>query len=152
MNKFDELKFIYERTEKLSERRQITSQIYLTINTVIFGTLAFLIKDSGFHGWNLIWVSLPFFFVGLLACNIWYRIILHLESIIGWHYEQLRELEQSISESHMVFNKEYEQFFKTKGTKRFSFSNLEAQLPRLLIGLYIVYGICLVVAVSIALI
>lgn len=147
MDKFDELKFLHERTQKFSERRQITSQTYLTINTVIFGALAFLLKDSGLQGWNLIWVSLPFFGVGLLACIIWYNILWNLEAIIGWHYQQLREIEGNISESHLTFNKEWEKFYREKGNKRFSFSGLEAQLPKLLIGLYTVYGLSLVIAV-----
>jgi hypothetical protein len=147
MDKFDELKFLHERTQRFSERRQITSQTYLTINTVIFGAIAFLLKDSGLRGWNLILVSLPFFGVGLLACIIWYRILRHLESMIGWHYQQLREIEEKIPDSHLTFNKEWEKFYRQKGKKRFSFSGLESQLPSLLIGLYTVYGISLVLAV-----
>jgi hypothetical protein len=146
MDKFDELKFIHERTQRLSERRQTMSQTYLTINTVIFGALAFLMKGSGLQGWHLILLNLPFFGVGLMACLIWYRIIRNLESIIGWHYEQLREIEGKIPGSHQVINKEWKRFFNEAGNKRFSFSALESQLPRLLIGLYTVYGVKLAVA------
>lgn len=147
MDKFDELKFLHERTQKLSERRQTSSQTYLTINTAIFGAIAFLIKDSGLRSWNLIIVILPLFVVGLLACITWYKIISNLKSIIGWHYDQLREIEKKIPKSHQAFTKEWDEFFQVKGKKQFSFSNLESQLPRLLIGLYIVYGIGLAVAV-----
>ena len=147
MDKFDELKFLHERTQRLSERRQTTSQTYLTINTAIFGTMAFLITDSGLQGWNLILISLPLFGVGLLACITWYRIIWNLESIIGWHYQQLREIEKKIPESHLIINKEWEEFFKVKHKKSFSFSGLESQLPRLLIALYAIYGVSLVIAV-----
>ena len=150
MDKFDELKFIYERTEKLSERRQISSQIYLTINTLIFGTLAFLLKDSGLHNWNLILISLLFVGVGLLACFIWHRITWQLESIIGWHYQQLREIEKTLPESHQLFTKEFREFFEKKDGQRFSFSNLESLLPRLLTGLYIVYGLFLIGGVILA--
>jgi hypothetical protein len=136
---------LYDGVQKLSERRQTTSQTYLTINTAIFGAIAFLIKDSGLQGWNLILVCLPLFGVGLLACITWFRIIWHLESIIGWHYQQLREIEKKIPNSHMTINKEWGEFFKDKGKKRFSFSGLEAQLPKLLIALYAVYGAGLVI-------
>ncbi len=146
MDKFEELKFLHDRTQRLSERRQTTSQTYLTINTAIFGAVAFLIKDSGLEGWNLILISLPLFGVGLLACVTWYRIIWNLESIIGWHYQQLRELEKKIPKSHMAINKEWEEFFKQKGKKKFSFSGLESQLPKLLIALYIVYGASLLIS------
>jgi hypothetical protein len=152
MEKFDELKFLYDRTQKYSERRQAASQTYLTITTVIFGALAFLLKDSGLQDWYLILVSLPFFGVGLLACITWYRIIRDLETIIGWHYQQLREIENKIPESHLIFSKEWEEFFKIKDGKSFSFSNLESQLPKLLIVLYAIYGISLVIAVFFSLI
>src|SRR5262245_22467297 len=110
MEKFDELKFLHDRTQRLSERRQTTSQTYLTINTAIFGALAFLIKDSGLQGWILILVSLPLFAVGLLACITWYRILLKLEAIIGWNYEQLREVELKVPKSQLTINKEWEEF------------------------------------------
>ena len=152
MDKFEEIKFVHERTQKYSERRQISSQIYLTINTVIFGILAFMIKDSGLHGWNLVFVSLPFIGIGSLACIIWHRIIWNLEAIIGWHYQQLREMEDSLSGSHRIFNREWDEFFKPRGKKKFSFSNLEAQLPRLLIALYIIYAFSLVIAAFLTLI
>jgi hypothetical protein len=147
MDKFDELKFLHDRTQKFSERRQTSSQIYLTINTAIFGALAFLIKDSGLHGLTLVLVSLPLFGVGLLACIIWYKIIWNLESIIGWHYQQLREIEKKIPKSYLSINKEWEKFYIEKERKRFSFSGLESQLPKLLIALYLVYGTSLAIVV-----
>lgn len=147
MDKFDELKFLHDRTQKYSERRQTLSQIYLTINTAVFGALAFLIKDSGLNGLTLILVSLPLYGVGLFACITWHRIIWNLESVIGWHYQQLREIEKKIPNSHRIFNKEWEKFFIEKDKKKFSFSNLEAQLPKLLIALYSIYGTSLLIAV-----
>jgi hypothetical protein len=147
MDKFDELKFLHDRTQRLSERRQTASQTYLTVNTAIFGALAFLIKDSGFQGWKLVLVCLPLFSVGVFACIIWHRIIKSLESIIGWHYQQLREIEKKIPKSHLVINKEWEDFFKEKEKRKFSFSGLEAQLPKLLIALYIVYGLSLMIGI-----
>jgi hypothetical protein len=150
MEKFDELKFLHDRTQRLSERRQTTSQTYLTINTAIFGALAFLVKDSGLQGWSLILVSLPLFGVGLLACITWYRILLKLEVIIGWNYEQLREVERKVPKSHLTINKEWDEFFKPEGNKGFSFSGLESQLPKLLIALYAVYGLSLAIATILA--
>jgi hypothetical protein len=152
MDKFEELKFLHDRAQRFSERRQNTSQTYLTLNTAILGALAFLTKDSGFQGWNLIFVSIPLFGVGLIACSIWHRIIRNLESRIGWHYQQVRQIEKKIPESHLTINKEWDEFFQSKGGKPFSFSSLEAQLPRLLMALYAVYGLSLIVAVFLSLI
>ena len=111
MEKYDEYKLLYQRTEKLSERRQATSQIYLTINTAIFGAIAFVVKDSGIEGWNLFYVISPLFLVGILICIIWLNIVLNLEKILNWQYKQLRELETEIRGSSRIFSKENTAFF-----------------------------------------
>lgn len=63
------------RVLHMSERRQVSSQSYLAVNTAILSVLAFLVKDAGFRGWPLLAVSLPLFAVGTAACIVWYRII-----------------------------------------------------------------------------
>jgi hypothetical protein len=147
MDKFDEYKFFGERAQLLSERRQAATQTYLTVNTVIFAVLGLLIKDVGFRGWGLVMVSLPLFSVGALACVVWYIIIVQYRQLIGWHYGQLREIEQTFSESQQIFQKEWEKFFSPQqGKERFGFSRLEVWLPRMSLGLYAVYSVGLVVA------
>lgn len=149
MDKFDEYKFFSERIQRLSERRQAATQTYLTVNTAIFAVLALLIKDIGFRGWGLVMVSLPLFLVGVLACIVWYMIIVQYKNLIGWHYEQLREIEQILSESHRIFRKEWEKFFSPRqGKERFGFSRLEVWLLRMFLGLSAVYGVGLVVATT----
>ncbi len=149
MNKFNEYKLFSERVQRLSERRQTASQTYLTVNTAIFGVLAFLVKDAGFHGWGLVAFSLPLFLVGVLACLIWLKIIADFKEIVGWHYEQLRKMEQALPESDKIYSNEWEQFFKPReGKERFGFSRLESWLPRLFLGLYVVYTVVLVAATA----
>ena len=140
MEKFDEYKLLYERTEKYSERRQAASQTYLTINTAIFGAIAFLVKDSGLKGGSLLSAVSPLFIVGILICVIWLSIILNLEKILNWQYKQLRDLEKEMVGDINIFTKENKEFFDPgKGKKKFSFSLLEAWLPGILIALYVVY-------------
>lgn len=149
MNKFDEYQFFAETTQHLSERRQAATQTYLTVNTAIFAVLAFLIKDAGFRGWDLVLVSLPLFMVGILACFIWYKIITQYKELIGWRYDQLMAIEQAMPESHKMYLKEWEDFFKPQQQKkRFGFSRLEVWLPRFFLILYAVYGAGLVVATA----
>jgi hypothetical protein len=140
MDKFEEYKFFTERVQHRSERRQQASQIYLTVNTAIFGVIALLIKDSGLVGWNLVITASPLFFVGVLVCIIWSRIIQEFSRLIGWQYEQLREMEKQIKGSFKMHTKEWDEFYNPdKLKKSFSFSSLEARLPLIIIGLYIVY-------------
>jgi hypothetical protein len=147
MDKFEEYKLFSERTERLSERRQAATQTYLAVNTAAFTILVFLVKDAGFRGWGLVAASLPLFLMGTLACLIWHRIIVQYKPLIGWHYEQLREMELRIPESYQVYRKEWDKFYTpSQGKERFGFSLLEVWLPRIFLALYIVYGCGLMVA------
>ncbi|MBI5839713.1 MAG: hypothetical protein HZB19_06395 [Chloroflexi bacterium] len=148
MEKFDEYKLLYERTQKLSERRQTTSQTYLTINTAIFGAIAFLVKDSGLTGSSLIAAISPLFAVGVLICIIWLSILFNLEKILNWQYKQLRELEGDMRGSARIFTRENKEFFETgKDKKKFSFTLLEGWLPGILGAVYLVYLLGMVIAV-----
>ncbi len=149
LDKFDEYKFFTERAEHRSDRRQQTSQIYLTVNTAIFGIFALLIKDSGLHGWNLAIAMLPLFCVGISVCITWSKIILEFRRVIGWHYEQLREMENGIKGSHKMHSKEWVEIYKVdKSKKGFSFSDLEVRMPFIFIGIYVVYIVGLIIAVK----
>lgn len=149
MDKFDEYKFFTERTQHRSERRQQASQIYLTINTAIFGIIALLIKDSGLHGWNLVIAILPLFSVGVLVCLIWLRIISNFKRVIGWQFEQLREMEKHIKGSYKMHTKEWNEVYRIdKSPEGFSFSNLETKMPLFFIGLYSIYTIGMLIAVA----
>jgi hypothetical protein len=147
MQDFQEYKLFSKRVQRMSERRQTSSQTYLTVNTAIFGVLAFLVKDAAFRDWGLVLASLPLFLVGALACVIWHKIIADFRKIIGWHYEQLRDMELALTDSRQIYTKEWEEFFKPRqGKERFGFSRLEAWLPRMLIGLYVVYSVGILAA------
>ncbi len=142
MQTIEEYKLFSEATQKLSERRQAATQTYLTVNTAIFGVLAFLVKDAGFRGWGLVAVSVPLYLVGILACLIWIRIITEFKRIIGWRYEQLRSMEEKMPDSHQIYTQEWDRLFKPQpGKKEFAFSNLEAWLPRLFVALYAAYAV-----------
>ena len=147
MGSFREYEFFGKWIQNLSERRQAASQTYLTVNTAIFTVLAFLVKDAGFRGWGLVLVSLPLFVGGAMACLIWQRIINDYRQIIGWHYEQLRDMEKTLEGSSQIFTREWETFFRPRqGKARFGFSRLEIWLPRSFLGLYAIYAAGVIIA------
>jgi hypothetical protein len=149
MDKFEEYKLFAEDAQKLSERRQNTSKTYVTVNAAIFAVLALLIKDVGFRGWTLVLTALPLFLTGVLTSIVWQKIIIQHKMLIGWRYDQLKEMEKVIAGSYQMYTKEWEDFFKPRqGKERFSFSLLEIWLPRLFLALYFIYGIGLVIAAA----
>ncbi len=149
MSQFEEYQFFAEDAQKLSERRQNTTQIYVTVNTAIFAVSALIIKDFGFKSWMLALTALPLFLTGVLLSVIWRRIILQHSVLIGWRYEQLRQMEHDIAGSYQMFTKEWNEFFEPRqGKARLGFSALEVWLPRLFLVLYFAYGLGLLFAVA----
>jgi hypothetical protein len=147
LSEFKEYEFFGNWIQHLSEQRRAASQTYLAVNTGIFTALAFLVKDAGFRGWGLTLVSLPLFLGGVLACTLWHRIIGDYKQIIGWHYEQVREIEKTLEGSHQIFTREWSRFYEPRGGKEhFSFSRLEIWLPRCFLGLYVIYALGLLAA------
>jgi len=147
MDKWDEYKFFAESTQYLSERRQAAAQTYLGVNTAVLAILGFLVKDVGLRGASLPIIILPLFLAGLLACWIWYKIVKQYKALIGWRYNQLMEMERAMPQSHQMYVKEWEDYFKPRmGKETFGFSRLEVLLPRFFMVLYILYGVGLVVA------
>jgi hypothetical protein len=146
--KFEEYKLHLERAQKLSERRQTTTQTYLTIITVIFGAISFLIRDSNLHKWMLVGASIPLFIVGILACGIWLGIMKKIETFLDWQYDRLREMEKEIPGGSEILIKENKRFYEPqKGKKKkFSFSLQEALLPLLLIILFSLYAAAMIVS------
>jgi hypothetical protein len=148
-NRLAEYEFFGTRVQQMSERRQMASRTYLTVNTAVFTVIAFLVKDSGFRGWGLVMASAPLFLMGAVACVVWSRIITDLRDIIGWHYEKLRAMENAIPECSRIYSLEWEAFFRPReGKDRYNFSQLELWLPRLFLGLYAVYGVGLSIATA----
>ena len=142
VDKFDEYKFFATSTEHLSERRQATTQTYLSVNAAILGAMTFLIQYGKLAGWQLVLSALPVFLVGGLACWIWIRIIGQYQALIGWRYGQLMEMERNLADSHQMYVKEWKDFFEPRQDRRgFGFSRLEARLPRLFILLYGIYAV-----------
>jgi ABC-type dipeptide/oligopeptide/nickel transport system permease component len=147
MEKFEENKLLNERAQKLSERRQSTSQTYLTIITAIFGASAFLITDSALHYVALVLAAIPMFCIGILVCILWLNIMTKLEIFLDWQYDRLREMEKDLLGSFMILTNENKRFYEPKkNEKRFSFTLQEALLPRLLMILFGLYAIGLIVS------
>jgi uncharacterized membrane protein len=149
LDKFKEYELFTAKAERMSDRRQTTTQMYLTVNTAILGVAAFLIKDTSFRGWSLVLACLPLVLVGIMACIVWHKIIADFRQIIGWHYEQLRDMEGAMPGSQQIYTNEWNHFFKPqRGRERYGFSRLEAWLPRMFIGLYVVYFVAMTAATA----
>ena len=153
-DKFGEYKFVATSTQHLEGRRQGAIDIYLGVNAAIVAVFGILVKDAKLTGWALVFASLPLFLVGFAVCIIWYRTLMHYKTLIAWRYEQLIAMEKSeaLAGSHRIYTKEWEDFFRPRQKKGgIGFSQLEAWLPRLFMGMYLVYIITVVTVVALGL-
>jgi hypothetical protein len=141
MERFDEYKFFADGTQKLADRRQAATQVYLGVHTAIFALIAFLLKDAGLEGRLLALLTLPLFAVGVFACIVWHKLIDRYKRLITWRYDQLMAMEKTLPDSYQMYSKEQEHFFPGhNGKEMFGFSKLEVRLPEVILALYIIYG------------
>jgi hypothetical protein len=160
VNKFEEYRFFTESTAKLSDRRQLTTQVWVTLHTLLFAALGFLMKQadanvqSGMESgaaaasggqWVVVLSSFgPLLLLGLFSCVIWRKMLLSYRALIGWRYDQLMEMERSpqLEGLHKFFSREWEEFFGPDAKRpRIGFTRLEALLPTVLIFVYLAFGV-----------
>ena len=138
---FREYEFIAGSTQFLTERRQSSSQTFLTINTAVFVVFGLLIKEAGLRDELLAYASVPLILVGLAACFVWHTMLVHFRSLISWRFEVLRELEQdrAMRGSRKLYSREWNEYFARQGRSVFGFSRLEGHLPFFFAALYACY-------------
>lgn len=140
MEKFLEYQLFAESTQFLTERRQNATQVYVTVNTLIFAVLGYFLKDAPAVGLALVVVGGALVACGVAASIVWLRTIDRYSKLIGWRYEQLMDMENDLGfESHRMFTKEYESLFDPSARGGKAFSRMEAWLPRLFMVLYLAY-------------
>jgi hypothetical protein len=149
-DKYDEYKFFVENTQHLDDRRQAATQMFLGVNTAIFGLVGFLIQDAGLKGQFLALLVAPMFVLGGLACILWVSVINRFKRLIGWRYEQLMAMERAIPESHQMYLKEWETMFAADAARKILGLSLLDWLPRAILALWVVYGCAFLLARLIA--
>jgi hypothetical protein len=149
-DKFEEYKLFVDDTARFSERRQTVTNTYISINGVILGFIAFLVKDAGLTNWWLVVTMLPLIIAGTAVCIFWRQFIYKYKSLVKLRIDALRTLETQMPGSIQMYHKEDELYPRnaqgeTIGSS-LGISNLEASLPIVFIVLYIVFGVGLALA------
>lgn len=139
---FEEYKFFVDHTQRLSDRRQQTSQFFVAVHSVIFVVLSFIVRDAELGDGMIVLISAPILVIGVLSSLMWQRMIERYRTLIKWRYEQLQAMEQSpeMAGSQRFFTREWEELFKPRsGSQAFSFSAVELSIPRMMMLLYVMY-------------
>ena len=130
----------------LSERRQTVTATYLSVNAALIGALAFLLQDGALPDWQQRTAVLVLFGAGIVACDLWRRIIKQYNVLLGWWYEQLHSLEEALPDSSRLIKREYEQLYARKvGRRPLGLSRYERRLTWVFTAAYVLFALVIVV-------
>lgn len=148
MTKDGEYKLFLEYVNKLMERRQMVTTTYLSVNAAIVGALAFLLKDVPMPHWAYQVSALALLFAGVIACDLWRRLIIQYKTLLSWWYGQLRDLEDRMPENTKLVNREYEALYLVKiDKKRVGLTRYETRLTWIFTALYVGFGLSLLATI-----
>jgi len=128
--------------QKMAERRQSVTTIYLSVNAAIVAALSFLFKDVQMATWAYQASSFALLVSGFVACLLWRKQIMRYSELLGWWYAQLRELEKGGPEELRLFTREYaDKYAATKGRRPMGLTQQEVGLTWLFTVVYAVFGL-----------
>ena len=146
MKKETEYTLFLELVAKLAERRQAMTTIYISVNAAIVGAVAFLFKDAELPGWRQQAAVLILFGAGIIACDLWRRLLNQYKTLLSWWYKRLHVLETEIPECSGMIKQEYDNLYATKkGRPRLGLSRYEVRLTWLFTVVYGLFALAIVV-------
>jgi hypothetical protein len=146
MHEETEYTLFLELVSRLAERRQATTTIYLSVNAAIIGAVAFLFKDGSLTGWQQQAAVLVLFSAGVVACDLWRRLLVQYKCLLGWWYKRLHLLEEAMPQCSGSIKQEYKDLYVAKkGRARLGLSRYEIRLTWLFTVLYVVFAVAIVV-------
>ncbi len=149
INKFEEYKLFVEDTARFSERRQKVGSTYIAVNSIILSAIALVVKDIGLATrWQAL-VVIPLLVAGIAICLSWRQLILDYKRLVKLRIDKLWEMEElpEMSGNSQIYHAEAALYPRDeiKPRKGLGFSNLERRLPRIFLGLYVLFLIGVVV-------
>jgi hypothetical protein len=139
---FEEYSLFVEDTSRLSDRRQTISNIYIAVNSILLAGAGLLIKDLGVEfSWKVL-LSLPLIIAGIAVCHLWIQLIERYKSFIGARLDILRATEDLMQDSIRMYHQESERYPHVLNSP---ISDIESNLPKMFICLYILFCIFVVV-------
>lgn len=144
----DEYELFLSHVYKLAERRQTVTTTYLSVNAALTGAIAFLFKDGQLSGLAPQISVLTLLLSGIVACSLWRIQITYYSKLMGWWYEQLRTLEETLQNSRKLITKEYHDLFiRKQGKGAIGITRYEISLTWLFTIIYLVFGLAILITI-----
>jgi hypothetical protein len=149
MEKESEYALFLELVGKLAERRQSMTTTYLSVNAAIIGAVAFLFRDGELPGWQQQVAILILFLAGIVACDLWRRLLRQYKTLLGWWYKRLHFLEAEMHECSSLITLEYQNLYATKkGNPRLGLTRYEIRLTWLFTIAYGLFAFAVVISLN----
>ena len=152
VNKFEEYKLFVEDTARFTDRRQMVTNIYVAINTVLLSGVALLV-DGGLGNWVMVLAAETILIGGIAVCLFWHQLIRMYKALVSLRIRELRRLEESpgMTGCHQMYHAEDELYPRDESGETIkgqglNISDLERRLPEVFIALYTVFGVGIVIA------
>jgi hypothetical protein len=143
--KWDVYPLIWQETARISDRRQTTNSIYLSINSLLLGGIALLAQQSQLQSFALLVVQVVVAGAGFLLANQWYKILEKYRLLLKMRYATLESIEDMPGFPGAV--KMY--IIERGNTATYGFSRVEEFIPKLFRALYVL-GTVLLIAGTVA--
>ena len=131
---FKQYQILIGLIQRLSERRQHTTQIYLAVNAALLTLSSFIVSKIEFETTMRTILVVAIFAVGIVICEIWHRMLKQYNALARWRYDFLIKLESEIEGIEKFYGEERKQL---ESLRYKSFSELEMWLPILFKILYL---------------
>jgi len=142
MSEKEELLELYkihvELSDRVSQRRSVLNQFYITFLTGFLGVVAFMVDKSIIHADSFIYVFTGI--IGIIVCIIWFFNIHSYKQLNSAKFDVIFKIEEQLS--FQFFRIEWEILKKQK--KYNTLSNIEKFTPVVLLILFIfiiLYGV-----------
>jgi len=158
-NTFEEYKLFIEDTSKMTDRRQLLTSTYVTVNSIILASIGFILKDYKQEIQVIVFVLVcSLVLAGILMSLLWNNLILKYKKLIQLRMKHLRAMENSsgMKGSIRMYHLEDELYppedKEDHPKKSQGFSVQETKLPMYFIAIYIIFIICFIISQSVKLI
>ena len=145
----EEYPIFIDHVNRLTDRRQTVTITYLSVNAALVGAVAFLFKDGYLPNWSQQISALVLFAAGIVACDLWRRLLWQYRNQIEWWYRQIHILEDDMETSSKLVQREYNNLYtERKGQPRHGPSLYEIRLTWVFTGIYASFGVAMLVLLA----
>ncbi|GEM_PF-2975489 len=128
---FEQYQLFVEETARISDRRHSTSNLFLSVNSILLGAVALLIQQSADkHDALLLFLSALLVAPGLILCIFWYQFLLKYAHRLGLRFSYLSQLERNYPDELLPI-------YSNDKLRSQSFSHLEARIPLVFLATYL---------------